>query len=207
MAIPAGTARLSFHGTLQGGQEIWQTSLWVVADAVSQAAADALAADGSAAWASAGMTTDLLTNQDTYTGCTAYVYTSGGGAADRVGTAPASTAGTGTTYNPLQVSYVVTLESSRAGRHGKGRMYLPNRKVQIDSTGLISGTNTTLLVTDAQQLIQALNARTPSTICVVVSQTLGDFADIVAVSGDQRLDIQRRRANRQSTGTRTRLSV
>lgn len=207
MGIPAGVNRVSFHGTLGGGQEIWQYSIWAARDITNQAGADDLASDAYTAWAATNLLALTLASQDTMDGVTAYCYPTGGSAATFIGTAGTSGPGSTTVRNPMQAALVATMETATAGRHGKGRIYLPCRITALGTDSLISVANRDSILSQVVSLVSALNASAPSTVMSVVSQTTTAVHNITAVSMDQRMDIQRRRANRQSTGTRKRTAV
>jgi hypothetical protein len=207
MGIPAGVNRVSFHGTLGGGQEIWQYSLWVARDITTQADADDLASDAYTAWIGGNLKALTLASQDTMEGVSAYCYPAGGSSATFIGTAGTSSAGTTTVRNPMQVAFVVTLETATAGRHGKGRIYLPARITTLNTSSQVSTTDRDAILTQVAGLITSLNGSLPSSVVSVVSQTTTSLHAVTSVSADQRLDIQRRRANRQSVGARARQTV
>jgi hypothetical protein len=207
MSIPAGTCRLSFHGTLGGGQEIWQFSIWCGRDVTTQAGADDMAADADTAYITSNLKALTIASQDTYEGVSAYCYHLGGSVASFVGVAGSSSAGSTTLRNPMQVALVTTMETATPGRHGKGRIYLPCRITALGTDGLVSTANRDSILTQVKAVVQALNASAPSTLVGVVSQTTSAIHSVTAVSMDQRMDIQRRRANRQSVGARARQTV
>ena len=207
MSIPAGTARLAFHGTLGGGQVIWQFSLWVGRDVTTQAGADDLAADANTAYNTGTLKNLTIASQDTFEGVSAYCYHTGGSVADFVGVAGSSSAGSTTLRNPMQVALVATLETGTPGRHGKGRIYLPCRITALGTDGLVSTANRDSILAQVVAVVQALNASAPTTAVGVVSITTSAIHVVTAVSMDQRMDIQRRRANRQSVGSRARTAV
>jgi hypothetical protein len=206
-----GVQRVVWSGGLPGG-EIWQCGFWLAGGLPgSEAAANAQAALLWSAFANTAtghawrMTSNTLWgNSTSLNKVTVYVYVAGGRVADFIGIhTDTPMVGIGGTGMPDQVCQVLTLETGLSGRRRRGRMYLPNTKGFLDSGGLVSATDVGTVSAAWKADFTAWNAAGGSAgTLVVVSQTGTSFQPVTAVSMDQRPDIQRRRANRQATGTR-----
>lgn len=117
--------------------------------------------------------------------------------------------GSGTARNALQCSLVATLETGHRGASYRGRIYLP-------FTGKAFGTNHQAASADVDAVNAALAGTSPgndnlldsfrracinhndtSATNVVWSRHLGIASPITSVRVDSRVDIQRRRANKQ----------
>lgn len=202
----ANIARCSIHGTSPGG-EIWQFSIWVQRDIATQADADVMASDAAGAVDDSDLMTLILADDQTWTGVSAYAYQDESPAAQFVGEAARSVTGGASGVASLQTAFVVTLNSDTPGRSGRGRLYLPARRQVAAADALISTAARDGMLTAVQDVINKINVSTAPSICVVHSLTKSQDYFITAVSADQRLDVQRRRANRQTTGARAVLAI
>lgn len=203
--------RVVLSGSLPGG-EIWESGFWLYGD---------LPTDQASANTQASLVYGALTSDDesgamtqwfanyvsatvTFDKVTVYVYTDGN-AATYIGTYVPSTplTGTGSAELPNQCAIVVTLLTGRAGRAYRGRMYLPlNSSSYMGSDGQLGNGN---MVINAQHWARFFGdwAASDAGQPVVVSQVHTAHNAITAVRIDSRVDIQRRRANRQAVTSST----
>lgn len=214
MAIPAGVQKIVFFGDLAGG-EIWESGFWLNGGLPSSDSAAALQAEliynvflsesdppvfpelASAFWNSS-------TNVK---GARCYAYPDGGPNATYAGEylAPSPTAGSKTQYLPNQVAMVVTLRTAQSGRSYRGRMYLPCSAGALQTSGSGVGQLTQAplqaLCDDITAAFRDIASSSAGEPCVV-SSARSAATPITTVTMDTRLDIQRRRANKQTpTGT------
>lgn len=201
MSIPAGVSKVVLVGTLPQG-EIFNTGFWTAGNVPStQAAANSLCS----AYASL-VTTHLVAAFGGYMSTLAsfdrvnlYGYTAGGPTAGIQGTAAISGgAGTmSTSYLPLQSAWVATLRTPYPGRSRRGRMYFPITNHALTNWQFTQA-ETTALTTAVRNFLNAVNGTASSGFVSVVSQVgAGSSSGVTLVTGDSRLDIQRRRANRE----------
>lgn len=205
MGIPAESMRVSLVGH-QGADEIFDTSFWVAGAGVPTSNADAntYASQVSAQLGGPTLTElcTLLYTDSGYDEVRVYSYPTGGPSASYIGTAAiGSGTGTGTSAMPLQQCMVATLRTGLAGRSHRGRMYLPASGRGLDTGHVFNSTVTSAVCTALADFLSAVNGLGSTNNVAVVSQTLTQATTVVEVTVDQRPDIQRRRANRQSTGT------
>lgn len=205
MGAPAGAVRVVFHGTAPGG-EIWETGFWMMnTGVVSQANADALAftlvAEFNATDDSGAM---RITMQQiggaTYSWTTirVYAYPDGGTKAAFIGESVLATpvAGLHSTVLPNQCALVLTLLTGAAGRSQRGRMYLPCNALNLQTSGQAAPTDISPIAAAWAKAFTDINASTTGKI-VVVSQKLVAARNVTSVRADTKIDIQRRRANKQ----------
>lgn len=205
MAIPAGVARVSVVGHLRGG-EIFDTSFWCLGGVTPSDGQDL--ADGVKA--------ALLANPLPFLGMMnasggvdeirVYSYPSGGPAAATVHSAAVNAVGTSTgATQASQSCLVATLLTGLLGRRNRGRMYLPAVNVQLDGTTGLLTTPTAAAVsaamgtffTDVNNIALGGGG---NPVVSVVSQTASNVEQVTQVGVDNRIDIQRRRANQQAHG-------
>lgn len=117
---------------------------------------------------------------------------------------PAAAPGTfGTLYLPNQAAVVVTLITTKPGRTGKGRIYLPLLGLSLGTTGRISSTTVTNVANAARTLVQGINTGVATALTggapipkvAVQSQVAGSGATAMVTGlrvGDI-VDTQRRR--------------
>lgn len=205
MAIPPDCARISLIGHQTTG-ELFDTSFWIAGTNVPTSNADANAL---AETVSAGLGGDTLTsiaallNPDSgYDQVRVYSYPTGGPSASYIGAATiGSGVGTATATAALQQAMCITLRTAQAGRSHRGRMYLPADGVALTTGHLFSFGLTTDVVDKMASFFSYINTLSASNNVQVVSQTLTTATEVTTVTADQRPDIQRRRANRQTGGT------
>ena len=209
MAIPAGVMRFSLTGHLFGG-EVFNTSFWfadvegeseIPANNADAATALTVLTTGSAWTAMLGGLAALLRADCGYDAASLYCYPTGGPSATAQATKSIVTAGSSSLGTlPNQVCRVVTLNTNLSGRRNRGRVYLPATGLALaTTTGLFSASPATLLG-QIEDWITDQNA-TNSYIAVVVSTAGTDHNQIRQLKTDQRPDIQRRRAARETVGT------
>lgn len=122
---------------------------------------------------------------------------------------PLPGASTNTYSHPWQVSWVATLQSNRSGPTGRGRMYLPAPRVQVEADGLATEQGTEDALAAVTALLRALDTAVPSLRPVVVSsgsQSQGlppVNSPVTSVRMGRRLDVLRTRANALEEGYRT----
>jgi len=204
MGIPAGVTRVSLLGTL-ATTEIFDTSFWfsgVTAASADDATAQATEIAGYVNTRLTAAVKTLLNGDSSFDRVRCYAYPTGGPTATYVGEfAIASGVGTGSSQLPLQAAYCVTLETGLSGRSNRGRMYLPFDAITLQPGHLVSTANRDTITDFIGNVIKDVNSSATVGIGCVVSQVGSTFHSIVNVRGDQRIDTQRRRANRQSRGT------
>lgn len=198
--------KIVLAGTAPGG-EIWETGFWMSAtgvhdEATAAAQAEVVAGTLNSTDSSGAMritAATIWTAQFMWTKVTCYAYT-GGTTAAYVGeyTLPSPRAGSvGSAPHPNQVALVLTLRTGASGRRNRGRMYLP-------ASGAPTAANAQMVFGDISTLTTAwataftdINASDAGKI-IVLSRTGGTFRQVSSVDSDTRLDVQRRRANRQA---------
>lgn len=116
-------------------------------------------------------------------------------------------AGAGTSYMPLQQCFCITTLTPRPGGSYRGRMYLPATGMTLDSNRRFNGAALAAVVNSVKGVLSAGNTVGLYGPPVVVSRTKTVATQITAIRYDLKPDIQRRRANRQSAGTRTVVAV
>lgn len=206
MAIPAGTIKVVLSGTLNGG-EIWETGFWLSGPANATAAElNALAklvADemtiASPAGGIAALMGHFADGKCAFTEVRTYLY-QGGTTASVIGTytvpQTATTVGVGSPKQPDQCCIVLTLRSDLAGRRHRGRMYLPVQGATLGTDGEVAKSETDTVTAAFARSFDAIGK--PGSALAIVSQVgVGDVTLVSSVTMDTRLDIQRRRANRQ----------
>lgn len=200
MPIPLGYSRAVLSGHLRNG-EIFQWGFWC-----SEAPTDAAAANTNAQaiatayeglQSTAGTPQHLIDNASGYDHVRVYSYPNGGPRAEFVGEAPiTSGVGTGAGDLPNQCCIVATLETGLAGRRHRGRVYLPANAQQL-TTGQAASGDPALYASWMVQFIRAVNSAVAPGFVVVLSQVAGSAQRVTAVTVDSRVDIQRRRADRE----------
>jgi hypothetical protein len=207
MPIPNQVTRVALVGRSAGG-EIWETGYWLHSAPTSLADANTLA--NSLADIHTTTTVSIIgylkQNQWhpslVFSYVRVYSYPSGGPAAAFTGQStdraiPGVLATT--SMLPHQVAWCATLNTGAAGRSNRGRSYFP-----ISNPGTLAqtGQRPTLDCTTAAQAYARDLAMVTSTVApyvpVVLSQKLASTRTITSVRFDSRLDIQRRRANREA---------
>lgn len=202
--IPLGYSRNVIHGVLPGG-EIFQCGLWAAEapsdQAATQSQADAFQADLTTQWAVGNGPKYLMTTGTTVTGVTVYSYTVAGGKAEFVAESACSLSGmTGTQNLPDQVAVCASLETGHAGRRNRGRIYWPATAIAASSLsgGQLIQSECSNQASWWVALIRAWNAHLAGNGICVLSQVAGSSNPVTSVRVDSRLDIQRRRANRET---------
>lgn len=207
MTIPAGSIRIVLVGHLTGG-EIFNTGFWASNNATNgpldtEAEANTLAGDVVTLFTSSGLKTACVGFLDSGSGYDAvkvYSYPDGGPTAGVVGSANiTSGAGVATAYQPLQACWVASLRTAYSGRARRGRMYFPAVSATLASNHQLGSTGMNDWTDKVAAFLTAVNANSRIGSVIVLSQLgAGSAADVTHVIGDSRLDIQRRRADKQT---------
>jgi len=210
MAIPSGCYKVAITGTMYGG-EIWATGFWVQGGVPANASD---AGDTAAAWVEALFSTGtvgatnaaaqtlqaLAASDTTATLLTVYCYPTGGPHASYQGAAVIAANGSGnaTQNTPNQTCAVVSLRTALTGRSHRGRMYWPATSPDGTSHGQLPGSTTQTLAASWGTCFGGWAADGTKGVPAVMSQTLSALTPISRIVMDTRLDIQRRRANREA---------
>jgi hypothetical protein len=215
MAIPSGVYHVVFGGDLPGG-ETWQSGFWVQGAVPS----DALEAN-----ATAELWWGVLTSEDAsgavriqLTYCSVqvtmryvrvYPYPSGGPTSPYIGEfSDDPLVGTSSAPKfPNQVCSVVSLRTALSGRRHRGRMYLPCNGIGLENSANMGTANAQGLADAWATAFSDWNTSGDNGGIVVVSQAGTSASPVNNVVVDSRLDIQRRRANRQTIAYHTQATV
>jgi hypothetical protein len=205
MPIPNNTAKAVYSGHLPGGEH-FQTGYWISGITppgapTASAYAEAIGADFKV---SCPHVAGLLRPTAGYDKVTVYFYT-GGPTAAYSGEFPLAMPGTGgASPLPDQTCLVATLRTGFTGRSRRGRMYLPCTSASLaDASGLFDPSVPGDVVADlAHHFVNIRDHMTGIGTVSVVSQKLGAVFPVSDVDADLRPDVQRRRANSQTTGAR-----
>lgn len=200
MSIPATAVRYTIQAQAPQG-EIAAVNLWTMGREVGSQADANLLASSMAATIEAHLTAwnQTIANDTEWNQVTAYCYPAGGTVAGFIGQSTVEAPGLSTAgMMPLQTCLVVTLLTGNAGRSYRGRLYLPATCVTVmQGTHQLAGNTVDNLAGDWASFLEAVdfnNCGKPS----VVSPTRTSATAISALAIDTRLDVQRRRANKQS---------
>jgi hypothetical protein len=206
MAIPAGVYHVVFGGPLVGGEQ-WESGFWVEG---------ALPPDEGAANALAELWYGQMTDDDTSGGlvvfgtafwsvdisvtyCKIYAYPTGGPSATIIGEHdPTPYAGTVARSVPNQCSLVISLRTGLAGRSHRGRMYLPIGTLDGGTLGQVPESTASNCGDIWAACFTDWNASGDNGTVVVMSSAKTSAAPITSVVVDTKVDIQRRRAMKQS---------
>lgn len=199
---PANTAKVVWGGVYPQG-EIWETSFAVTLalGPTNQAGADSMA-DLIAGVFNSTIDTglrQLVPSAGNMNTLKVYFYNGGSSAAFVSVPSPPSLTGTGGATLPLQACVVVTLLTGAAGRSNRGRMYLPAAGAGVSMAN--NQLNETIVDTITDQitdLFDGINALEGFTSVAVVSQTHSAARPVTSIRVDSKVDIQRRRANKQA---------
>ena len=201
MAIMNDVFRVSVIGNGPGAEQ-FDVSFWMSLGApTTAAAANTMAGQIRDAWVTSAAANwrSLLSNDQTYREVRLYSYPNGGPTASVIGSAPIVTGGgIGTLNGPLQQCVVVTLRTAFAGRRYRGRMYLPAAGVSPGTGHVLVSTVPTGLVAATANFFNACNAiATVGDVAVVSQVGAGMSNKVTELRVDDKVDIQRRRANKQ----------
>jgi len=210
MARPADVTHAVLVGHLDSG-EIFNTGFWLQGFAPTT---DAEANDYAAQLASTATTAvmpaalgSIMAGDSGWDSIRVYGYPTSGAPAAAIGEhAIVGGGGAAGDGGPLQVCLVATLKTASSTRSGRGRMYLPcDAKAAFAAHRVVSA-----LVTQVTEHLvtwfDLINALTGGRQVSVVSATHGTVNPVLSVSADNKPDIQRRHANKQ-TATFTQVSV
>ena len=95
--------------------------------------------------------------------------------------------------HPYQVACVVSLDTPRRSRSGRGRLYLPTPGILVGSDGRIAATDRDTVLTQAETWIEAINSAAGPVNRVIVASSSGVNSPVTAVRVGRVLDTQRRR--------------
>lgn len=212
---PNGTIRVVLGGQVSP-QDVWSISLWFtigeLAGTPTQAQANTIATAMLSSfhtnfWAAAGVTSSIspLTSLSS---CTAYFYDGTSSAAGTQGTAVQTVQpGSGST-SPAYVALAASLITGRAGRSGKGRVFLPMTGLSISATTM----QVTSVVAIANAFKAALAGMVASftvgggsvtTVACVYSRKLNQLNSIDAISVDSLPDTQHGRTNKATAAAKS----
>lgn len=208
MPLPPGVARWTLYGPLTA-EERWAFDWWTmpgtgVADSTAwQATTDAMWT----ALVGIGLHTQVATLLPAAGGVegVSSLYYRNSQTATFAASHPGNfiTAGTSTSVAPLQTSLCVSLLTPIPGRSTRGRLYLPATGASLDTNRRFTTTQINPVISALKTIINAGRTDGQYGPPVVVSKTHTLATPITQLRWDQRPDIQRRRANRQSVGVRT----
>lgn len=197
MPIPSGYSRVVIVGTLNAS-ETFETGFWVHLAPTSQTDNDDLANSIASTFTLNAYPSlkQLITPADAFTEIRVYSYPSGGPTAAFISSATLGTSpGSGAGALPEQVCMVITTTTGAAGRRNRGRLYLPATGAQLVAAKTFMTATVDAGVGGIAALFTSLAAGQP--VPSVVSQVGSSGRPITEVHGDNRPDIQRRRANKQ----------
>lgn len=206
MPIPSGYSRNVIYGHLAGG-EIFNMSLWVNEAPSDQGAAQSQATALANKFAASCTTpptgiapTSLMGSDSGYDGVRVYSYTDTSGKAKYIADASVGKNGTATAANylPDQCALVVRLNTAVAGRSATGRIYVPLTRYNVQAGGQLDVSQTGPIAAWWAQLLHDWNTLCSPGHVGVLSQKNGTYQSATSVVVDSRVDIQRRRANRQA---------
>lgn len=207
MPIPNHCARVAVVGHLAGG-EIFETGWWIDTVIDSETRANTVANGYATTFHSSGgdQWCAMLSADCGYDQVRVYGYPQGGPRAQYIGEANIPT-GQGTSSAatmPLQVAMCLTTLTGLAGRRNRGRMYLPATTSDVMASGHLFSNSVVdnAVATAAVWITHAQDGH-----AVVLSQVAAGFHQVTAVRGDNRPDMQRRRANRQASTHRATVPV
>lgn len=209
MPKPAGVARIVMSGTLYGG-EIWATGFYVdVGTLAGPSAANTLAQNMTSLLQSSGSTAAMAyqasktwSTQTAWTKTSVYFYGNGGKLSSVQGeyVLPNAVVGSASGSAPNQSSLVVSLRTDTPGRSYRGRLFTPFTAGFGGASGQLAASDTNGVATAWAAAFSAMKTAY-NAFPVVVSDHLAAKTSVTSVIVNSRPDIQRRRANRESSDT------
>lgn len=201
MGVPLGTIRIVASGHLPQGEE-FAFGWWIQHSLVGgQTELDSICAAVVAAMVAKPNTfTALNPNTAAVDEMSAYYYGDTSGVATVVSHVPVTTlvgAGSAGVELPLQCAIVVSLRTALNGRRYRGRFYVPMTSQSLTNHQLPSA-ETTAIASAWQSVLNTLKDAVPTLEPVVVSFTGSVATPVTSLIVDSRVDIQRRRANKQT---------
>jgi len=205
VAIPARCIKLTFKGNLQGGEVFAHSLYFQQGTQPTQAELNAWVTNAATTFNSLIGTSTIKSFYPTttsYLTVTAYSY-AGGPAADLVA-GPANLAtfvGTGSNSLPNQCASVISVLTGIPGRSFRGRFYLPGPQTgALATTGQIGSASITPLLNGWASFCLGMETGglgQPAGVFGVVSATRTQFTAATQLRMDSRVDVQRRRGNKQ----------
>jgi hypothetical protein len=206
--IPAGLTRIVISGTAYGG-EIWETGFWMNTGPIANESAlnslvVAVAALMGSEATSGGITSVLQAQASSTTiwsSVRGYYYNgivdTATFVAEYVLATPRAGNGAGN-VQPNQLCLVASLRTGFSGRRNRGRMYLPATSPNyVSGAPQISLAGVTATANSIAQAFSAINASVYGKV-VVFSQAAESAREVATVIVNSKLDIQRRRANKEA---------
>lgn len=203
--IPAGCYKVVFGGHLNTSDS-WECGFWVHgSEPTSQAEATATAA----LWAGQLMSTDdsgaLRITLTAYASADVlleyvkvYSYPTGGPVATYIGEHLfTNTGGSGARVLPNQCAVVVSERTGFAGRRYRGRMYIPIGRTGSGGDGQLAAAAVDQIATAWALCFHDWDASGDNGTVVVVSTVGSLFTPVSQILVDTKVDIQRRRANKE----------
>lgn len=205
MSIPPATVRVQLTG-LAGTGEMFETGWWLKGVTISNGTdANTLAGQlVTIVQVNGSGLRGILNADSSWSSVKVYCYPTGGPTATAVGEAALTgMTGQGVGILPLQVAMVITLGTGLSGRRNRGRMYLPMNGAALVAGHLFATSVISAPLNSIANILNQWNSgAAPNGFSAVVS-TAGTAAQkITLLTADQRPDIQRRRANKQSVGSK-----
>lgn len=211
-ALPNNVIRWTISGSYHG-EETWNFDWWTAPTTAPTSAADfqdtlnQLKAALDANTFPATLATLMCTGGDNVGALKGLAYTTGQ-TAEYVAVANwTGINGTSNSFGTLQQAFVVTTLTDHPTRSTRGRMYLPADGVQLDATHRVPLASVSGVVTKLATALSTGNFNPKIGPPVVVSRKYTKTTRIVNLRYDLRLDIQRRRANKQGTGVQTTVAI
>jgi hypothetical protein len=151
-------------------------------------------------WLSGVIATNWWDSGTQYTVLDAYSYPAPGGAFALAGLASSGTIGANTGKAPTQLAAVYSLRSGRAGRTGRGRMYVPVTAANaFTGTGQLGVSFMTTASTQFKTFFDAVNTLSIGTAAaevVVAGRDSGAGAPVTTLQLGSKLRTQRRRTDK-----------
>jgi len=202
---------INLTGHLTGGEQ-FVTGFWVVTPTyLSQTELNSLATSVAALITATTFATtrSVISSDSGYDKVRLYQYEAGAPKAVKVAEASITgVIGTGTSYQSLQSALVISLRTGIPGARNRGRMYIPWTAAGLGTDHQIGSTSLDAVLAEWQTFFNAVNALTNVDSIQVVSRTgSGAFATVIQLVADTRVDVQRRRANKQTITARVNRTI
>jgi hypothetical protein len=202
--LPAGLCKIVISGTLPGGEVFAHSQGFdIQTEPVTQTVLNTFTQQASDLWVSTFLTAAVTACYPTVTAwkqVRGYLYGSAGKSVLVANANPINVPGTnGGSPCPNQVAHVLTTLTGVPGRSHRGRVYLPAPGTSLLTAGQVTTANNTTIVNAYAAWLNAIrNSATAPGFGVVASSTQGAMFTMTQIAGNTRLDVQRRRANKQA---------